>query len=112
MKDYSKLEKETVDYTNGGGETVECLVVGCDPDIGTTLVAKDNNGRYVFCSHGPLSPRFKGIPLSEGTRGQMSQVFKIVIKGIKKGSLKLSDFDILYINCGTDASRDTCAFGQ
>jgi len=39
-----------------GTARIEALVVGCDLDVGVSIVEKDNPENYLMCSNGVLSP--------------------------------------------------------
>ena len=57
QKDYSKLEGKGVIYISPSGfYRCEGKVVGCDPEIGITIVNANDPDHYLFCVKGPASP--------------------------------------------------------
>jgi len=56
-EDYSKLEGRVIDYIyNDKGSSVKGEIVGCNYDVGMTVVSVDDKSRYLLCLNGPLSP--------------------------------------------------------
>jgi len=59
--DYEKLEGTTIDFTYhgiGGLITEKGLIVGCDPDIGISIVNNDDHDEYFYCLTGPSAPQY------------------------------------------------------
>lgn len=57
--DYPELEGKEVTVTNEG-ETFKCIVIGCNYDIGITLVQKRDPSIKEMCLPGPSSKYFMG----------------------------------------------------
>ena len=114
--DYSVLEGKEVKFIDKNKkyykhDTVG-VIIGCDKDIGITIVEKHDNKHYLLCHPGPSSTIMtKNSHLSE----QSVVVFDFIVTLIKDGII---DIDILeeYIvnvdgwNITEDASQDTCSF--
>jgi len=96
---------------------VEAIVVGCNRDIGISLVHAKDKEKYLFCLNGPLSPLYRG---KRGTKGKILKAFSIARKMIKNRYVDLtSDGDITEIahqlNGGgpiNSATVERCPFGQ
>jgi len=55
-KDYPELEGFKLTYCNGIKD-YDAVVVGCNYDIGITIMTKDKK-RYLSCMQGPSSPQY------------------------------------------------------
>ncbi len=96
MKDYSKLEgKEITIITTKNGETVEyqAVVIGCDYDIGITIVKADDHNHYLFCLIGPSAPNFTDHP---NALKEHKWYFFYKVRKIKQGILSLIEEDKLH----------------
>ena len=113
MKTFEHLEGKDVKVMDGSGYIYTGLVVGCDYDIGITIVDKDDKNVFLVCLNGSLSPvqeyRFpeklydKLFYLLVGSVGLSRLSFKeiesvICVEGQKGRFIKLSE--------------KTCAFNQ
>lgn len=87
------------------------VVVGCDPDVGITIVDKNDKDTYLLCAHGMSSPVLKKRSEEwdidvEDLRLDVEDILNEVMKGIDEGIIFFDQFD----NVGTEASADTCSF--
>jgi len=91
------------------------LVVGCDPDIGITIVNADNTEEFLICLRGPLAPNvLKGDPCY--TNGEYKQAFDDYAARITLGVVDLPAHEQkmqgIGIGTGTSPSHKNCPFGQ
>ena len=110
-KDYSKLlEKDFVVITTTGDE-VPAMLVGADPDIGITIVHKEDKNRYLLCLvSGVVHPL--DIP-----KEAYKALFDLTIKGIEEGKVLLMDSikimeEQTELLPGITPGSDVCAFGR
>lgn len=45
--------------TNLNGDTRQCVIAGCDPYIGLSIVREDDPKVVIYCLHGPFDPHFR-----------------------------------------------------
>jgi len=103
MDKYERLEGKTVIV-----EGIEGIVVGCDKDVGLTIVDKNDKNHYLLCLVGPSSPNWKSFYV-EGT---YHKIMNLAIDMINSGHIYYDYFHINN-NVGTFySSAETCAFGQ
>lgn len=121
MKDYAKYEGKEVDFILHG-EPVRAIVVGCDYDIGITIVEKDDPSHYLYCQIGPSAPNYKkpsGVP-ADYAHGRM---FNWVVNAIESGTLDNAKLDheiadtynispFLFSTCMQKPSVYSCPFSQ
>ena len=115
MENYEEFEGKIIDFYNEFLGNIRGLIVGCDPDIGITIVDADNNDRYLFCLTGPFSPNWD---FGDIEKERYKQYFENAIEQFKKGELKeeiilnLRNFLHKKVVVDYGASADFCPFGQ
>ena len=113
-----ELEEKIINVIKLNRDIVKGLVVGCDLDIGITIVAEHDHDRYLFCCHGPLSPLRKDGRLDEEVPEKYNFLFGFVVAKIKKGVFiykEIMDFATVHGGngfWGEGAVRELCPFGQ
>ena len=85
MEDYEALEGKIIDYLNSNGKT-KGKVVGCDPDIGITIVAAGDPTNYLMCLQGPLSPLWPKEKRKGFNKKRSKIIFNAIVNQIKKGT--------------------------
>ena len=61
-KDYSKLEGKEIKILNAASGCGRGIIIGCDPDIGITIVDAEDKDLYIHCLIGPAAPNFCDSP--------------------------------------------------
>lgn len=85
------------------------LVVGCDKDIGITIVNAADHDDYIMCLVGPSSPLWEG----KAAQDKYEELFNIIVEQLENGV-----YDFMIINsivAGGSKEGPTaksCAFGQ
>ncbi len=79
--DDSELERNVIDCILYDGSSVKGRVVGCDFDVGITIVEHENPDKYIACTMRPLSPEWKN---SNYDLRESQIMFHIVINQIKR----------------------------
>lgn len=104
-------------------ETLMGVIIGCDYDVGITIVAKYNPDRYLYCSHGPSSPYAKRHTDPKYFEDVYRLSFKHVVDQLKQGYFSYIE-TIAYLDeiggslgkirpmHGGGASAASCPFGQ
>lgn len=87
------------------------IVIGCDPDVGITVVNIDDKDHYLVCSHGMSSPilkrRLKRFDMCiEGVQNNVDETNEIIMRGIDIGVIDCS----LFGSVGYNASAESCSF--
>ena len=92
-KDFSELEGKEIDYVCNNGKILKGIVIGCDYDIGITVVNKDHKDHNLVCLNGASSPNKKAY-----SEEAYKTYFFCVIAMIKKGKFKAGlAMDVWYI---------------
>ncbi len=114
MGSYEELEGKIIDTNFDDG--IKGKVVGCDYDIGITIVAADDPDNYLICLQGLSSPVLKkaGEPLNEERHKEM---FNAIVNCIKKGKYDNNFIDNLWRSLGGEPpvnqpSVEICPFAQ
>jgi len=102
-RDYPELEG-AVKYIDGNG-TTDGIVIGCNYDIGVTIIDANNKDHYLLCGNGPFSPQQKNNSCFNEIKYRTK--FNIVIEMIKNGIIDGSK-----ITCDKRASIETCSYAQ
>lgn len=116
-RDYSMLEGKVIDYITWSGKKCRGLVIGCDYDIGITIVDVENKDHYLCCIHGPKDPWYnKTYPGQHHTRLHKAGFFSTV-RWIKKGKVDEKMIQKIIVACGyvgtmAEASSERCPFNQ
>jgi len=89
------------------------IVVGCDRDIGITIVNTEDKDDYIVCLIGPSSPLWKRVLHKEDS----DEVFDLLVHQIKSGYVDLTAVCSLIISQtgqqpGSHPSAEDCAFAQ
>jgi len=112
---YEELEGKTLVFPELGKTGV---VVGCDPDVGITIVNIEDKDNYLVCISGPSSTQWEGIvragPEGEDAKRIYHQLFDLLIERIKNGSCTPSKISLAIKGCrsGASPSAENCAFAQ
>ena len=91
-KDYKELEGVIIDL-EWRGKDYKAKVIGCNFDIGITIIDNDEPTRKFLCLNGPSSKFYK----SAGSDSYMA-AFHAVIGMIYTGCYKMGLVDKLYLN--------------
>lgn len=110
MEDYSELEGKVIDFIHDNGELVKCKIVGCEYDIGITIVNAKDKEDYLLCVIGPSSSLGEAVVDFRGYR----KCFEYYIEQIKNGSIDIAAaiLHTAYRNRGSKPDINNCAFGQ
>ena len=104
--------KKELKYVFSNGKAFDAVVVENEKSIGLTIVEKDNPDNYLVCLNGPLSPILKDRENKNQEIENYLKARKVAVQGIKKGILYAKDFDTSGAKCGSDISKNSCAFNQ
>ena len=113
MCKFADNEGKELDIILRSGEVFRGLVVGCDPNIGITIVEKDNKNHYILCAHGMSSPVTKklvknGEWSTYNLEEDLDDIMDIVMDGIEQGLLDIdASFGDIH---GNAASSESCSF--
>ena len=115
-RDYSELEGLEVDV-NAYEKIYRGRIVGCDPDIGITVVSVEDPKHYLCCLIGPSAPGFKN---RVGTSEQNKLFFNKIVEMIRNGCINVNESgdvykEIFHVDAnamGIKPSVETCAFSQ
>jgi hypothetical protein len=114
-----KLEGKVVDFVDRDGEHENGLVVGCEFDIGITVVNEDNHDDFLYCLIGPSSSVAKDMREKFGDEAmddgysKYKRMFDNAAQQIATGTLDASE--LIRSNPsshGSQPSAETCPFGQ
>jgi len=112
--DYSEFEHRVIKITDSKGNEYGGLIVGCDYDIGVSIVQDDVRDFYLLCLRGPSSGM--GTHDTDRDRAFYNEIFENMIAMFQEGFL---DYRILQnikdkFNVGYTSypSPDTCAFNK
>ena len=89
-------------------------LVDIDPDIGFTIIDKNNTDRYLCCLHGLAT---KKNPTPQDLKN-INALFEMTITGIQEGVVDLDKIESHLKNNGSpnnvgyNASSETCAFNR
>ena len=111
--DYSVLEGKEVKVLDSKFDKDKIgIVIGCDRDIGITIINKYNKNNYILCLAGPSSPQFKECST---TIKVTLMYFDFITTQIRDGII---DWDIIKkyayklekLKQFSKASSETCSF--
>jgi len=105
------MEGKTFMY-NDGKTKHEAIVIGCDIDIGLTVMNKDKT-KYLICFNGPLVKNINYFMGRYNIRYRL--YFYIVLKWIKEGKVLIKKLDkltqtIFFTMPSNNISAKTCPF--
>jgi hypothetical protein len=117
-RDYPELmDKEIALIRKGGRKVDQVIMIGCNFDIGFSLVSADNKEKMIFCGHGPLAPKWKEHYSVKANLESWTAEFKNAMKQI--GDHATLDIDRMMSHGNTPvhgirggASMETCSFNQ
>ena len=109
--------KEITYFANKYPDGIRAIVVGCDKDIGITIVAKDDPEHFLSCLIGPSSPNADKYDMSD-----YDKFFSVQLRMIKEGFLDCrlvieevygyGLFTELFTSLNPGPSAESCPFGQ
>jgi len=112
--DYSEFEGKVIKYTMLGNREFDGLIVGCDYDIGITIVNAKDKKQYLYCLLGPSS--YPELYETDRDYSWYNEVFESGISMLKEGFLDLRiihEIDKKYNeSCVGVAGPDSCAFNK
>jgi len=88
--DYESYEGKTFKYQDCDGEA-EAVVVGCDLDVGLTVVEKGKENHYLLCINGPSSKNDTWFKKDDNMKNYFNvykKYFHKVLKWVDRGYLK------------------------
>lgn len=110
--DYPELENKEIVFIATDGEVVPAIVVGCNIDIGLTVVAKNDKDRYLICSIGPSSPLWH----SKLNKSRSMEAIKYYISCIHTGTIVAGECNKCIGGYSQPSylqpSSDTCSYSQ
>ena len=113
--DYPELEGKEITVIHSV-ESYTGIVVGCNRDIGITIINKDDHDHYLACLQGPSAPNYTGWPGANIEADHINKtIFKTMVTQIEAGLfLEESIYEIIrtYIpDAIVDlATKDFCPF--
>lgn len=120
MRNYEKLEGKIIDFITPGGNITKGKVIGCDFDIGVTVVkARDIDG-FLVCLLGKMAPQWKeeGWGETKYDNKKFKLLFNVIAKQIETGIVEyeaLKKAALMICNgehINYHPSQEDCAFGQ
>lgn len=116
-KDYPELEGMIIDYKYKNDNVRKGIVIGCNYDIGLTIVDKDDKDYYLLCFNGKESPGMKSGRLKiTGDPRKYKMLFYSAVAQIKKGVINASKFDSIAAALNdyaqSNLSAENCPWGQ
>ena len=116
-EDYEKLEGKIIDFVytdfiKNKKLKTQGKVIGCDPDIGITIVNANDPNHYLLCLTRPSS----SLWCDDINLERNELLFNELIKQIKKGKYIEEDIDNIMIQfeirVGFKPTAENCPFGQ
>lgn len=109
--DYPELEGKIIRYDRGmpDPDIVTVLVVGCNTNVGITLVEAADKDHYLACFTGPSAPG--GSNCTDFDQG----IWEYLIKGIQRGLVEareIHNFDNSCLGGGSGPDGSQCAYRQ
>lgn len=96
-----------ISYISRNGNELTALVVGCDRDIGITIVKEDDHEHYLYCCIGPSSPIWEACWEEEN----YFRDYAMAAARIETGLFDCREQFAGKGNIG-QSGADTCPFGQ
>lgn len=115
--DYPELEGKEIVFRYESGNEVAGKVIGCNYDIGLTIVSRDNSSKYLKCLVGPSASNFSD-PNSKAAIRKHKTVFFAAVSWIKSGvfcqkkSFKLRDAVYSSESCFMGPDSSHCPYNQ
>ncbi len=109
-RNYSELEGKIVYFPDTAEGAANGRVIGCDPDIGITIVDLVDDNRFLLCLLGDSAPQRK----AGGYKKDTHIIFPIIIRLIESGVIDYVPIHEVTFFGGSPAgpSQGDCAFGQ
>ena len=109
---YKELERKIIDCSLDENDLfiVKGIVIGCDPDIGITIM-EYNSDKYYMCLTGPFSPLWK----ESFNKHKYKRAFDVTVEMIKSGKYFYNKAVTAYFGEFKNtrvASADYCTFAQ
>lgn len=108
MEDYSQYEGKEIEYVNGEGQSFNCIIAGCDRDIGLTFVDRYNKKNYIYC--------LSVLVRDDGKLAMSHEIFDNYIEQIKTGIVYYHKAnwirEYFSYETGGNPSADSCPFNQ
>ncbi len=96
------------------GKKRKIKVVGFNLSIGATFVLAENPNKYIFCSHGKLSPRMRGKSIKGYEK--YTQYMDLIAIEIQNGTVNWDNIEQIVFGFpdpfGSAPSSKTCAYNQ
>lgn len=114
-KDYPELEGKEVLVDTGEGIKTG-IVVGCNYDIGISIINKEDKQDYLLCGSGPGAPNYISDLTDKEIKAEKA-IFYSHVRLIKKGFIPANSIDRIYAFTNTNGinsnpTADSCPFGQ
>lgn len=107
QKDFPELEGKTIIYEYPDGDTVSGVVVGCNLDVGITVVDADDKDHYLMCITGAVVPGGGNMHVLPET------VLIYTIEALQLGHFKIQDaMRAGYVFGAGNCTGSNCAYGQ
>jgi len=106
MDKYEELEGKTVIVEGDEG-----IIVGCDKDVGLSIVDINDKNYYLFCLVGPSSPNWDEVCYNS-CKELYYMLFDISLEMINDGYIFFNRLNIDRRVGTFFASSETCPFGQ
>lgn len=104
-KDYSHLEGKEISYQVNGKEEYKGIIALIDPDIGITIVDKDDHENYLSCLVLPSSPKWDASLDKEEVKKEFYEIVEMLEKGFY--NVEPTTYQTFF---GSDPTADDCAF--
>ena len=117
MDKYEKLEGKKIRCFRPENIEYNGIVVGCDPDIGISIVSTDDKDKFIICLPGRSSTVKKLY--HKMTTNQYKSIFNETVEYIEEGEINLDKFDSYWGSVlnkekvmGGRPNAKSCPFGQ
>jgi len=110
-----QFEGQVVNYIGSGlGDDIEGIIVGCDIDIGITLVNNNNKDDYLYCLRGPGS--YPELYTKDSYYAWYVDIFESIIEMFKGGFFDVKVMKEVSRKFGEGTSlppsSNSCAFNK
>jgi len=120
--DYESLSGKEVKIIVDSFTIIEGIVVAVEPDVGISIVRKDDSSQFLMCFKMPLAPNF----MTDGMPERNAKFFHVLVDAIVKGELDAPKLGVIYEDmaygnselafeystAGNSPNRGSCPFGQ
>jgi hypothetical protein len=112
--DYSKFEGKVIRFIDSYGTEIEAFVVGIEYDIGITIIANKDRGRYLACLKGPSAR--PDLYIDDSDYLEYDEFFENALFMIQDGFLDERVIDDILLKHGLEpqyqAGPDVCPFNK